>query len=107
MLDLPDPVSDLLGVFFKRALNSKIMQYATLVLEMAIASTIAGLVACGVPLVAGKAPAFAIGCGMVAAGVAIFCTFQASKNSKGLIISLPDDAAAEKLDTHVVTIERK
>lgn len=103
----PDPVSDLIGVFFKRALDSKIMQYVTLVLEMGIAASIAMLAAAGVPLALGKPGLVSLGIGMIAAAVALLATFQASKNSRGLIISLPSAAAEEKLNSNITTIERK
>jgi hypothetical protein len=102
-----DPISGLFGVFFKRAMDSKIFQYAVLVLELAIAGMIAGLAACGIALMTQKSVAWAIGAGMAASAVALVATFQASPNSKGLVISLQQKVAAERLDTPMTTIERK
>jgi hypothetical protein len=104
---LPDPITDVIGLFFKRALDSKLMQYATLVLELAIAATITGLGACGIALMTQKSVAWAIGAGMTAAALAILATFQASPQSKGLVISLQQNIAAERIDTPMTTIERK
>jgi hypothetical protein len=106
MLDLPDPVSDLLGVFFKRALDSQIAKRATLLLEMSIAGAIAFLLACGAALVAQQHVAWAVGAGMVSAGVALLATFQASPNSKGLCIALRQQIAQAETETNVVTIKR-
>lgn len=107
MLDLPDPVTGLVGLFLKRALDSKIMQYAILAFEMGIAATIAFLLACGLPLMAKQPVAWSIGAGMVAAALAMFATFQASPHSKGLVISVQSQVAAEKLETPMTTITRK
>lgn len=107
MLDLPDPVSDLLGVFFKRALDSKIAKRAELLLEMGIASAVAGPGAAGASLMANMGWAFSIGAGLVATAIAILATFQASPNSKGLVISLQGDIPDKKLDSNIATIERK
>ncbi len=104
---LPDPISDLLGLFLKRALDSKIMRYATLLVEMAIASIIAGLAACGIALMSQPSVAWAVGAGMTAAAVALLATFQASPNSKGLVISLQQEVAQQKIETPMITIERK
>jgi hypothetical protein len=107
MLDLPDPISDLLGVFFKRALDSKIAKRAELLLEMGIASAIAGLGATGAALMANMPTAWSIGAGMTASAVALLATFSASSNSKGLLISLQDQVPEKKLDSNITTIERK
>jgi len=107
MFNLPDPLSDVLGVFFKRALDSKIAKRAELVLEMAIASSIAGLGATGAALVSNMPVPWSIGAGMVASAIALLATFQASANSKGLVISLQDEVPDKKLDSNITTIERK
>lgn len=105
---LPDPITDVIGLFFKRALDSKIMQFSTLLLEMAIASSIAFLAACGFSLMAKQPAAWSIGAGMAAAALALFATFQASPHSKGLVISVQSQVVAQqKLDTPMTTIERK
>ena len=104
---LPDPITDVIGLFFKKALDSKILQYATLLLEMAIASTIAFLAACGFSLMSHAQVAWSIGAGMAAAALALFATFQASPSSKGLVISVQSQLAQQKLDTPMTTIERK
>lgn len=104
---LPDPITDVIGLFLKRALDSKIMQYVTLLLEMAIASVIAFLAACGLSLMAHSAVAWSIGAGMTAAALALFGTFQASPHSKGLVISVQSQVAQQKLETPMTTIERK
>lgn len=104
---LPDPISDLLGLWLKRSLDSRIARYCTLTLEMGIAASIAGLAACGIALMSQSSVAWAVGAGMTAAAVALLATFQASPNSKGLVISLQQQAAVEKLKTPMTTIERK
>lgn len=88
-------------------MDSKIFQYAVLLLEMFVAWIIAAPLACGVALMAKQPVAWSIGAGLVMGGVALLATFQASPNSKGLIISLPQQAAEQKLDTPTTTIERK
>jgi hypothetical protein len=103
----PDPITDLIGLFLKRAIDSRISKRAELLLEMSIAGGIAFLAACGIALLAQHAVAWAVGCGMAAAAVALFATFQASPNAKGLVISLPQQVAEKKLDTPMTTIERK
>lgn len=103
---LPDPITDVIGLFFQRALNTKLMQYGTLLLELAIAGLIAGLAACGISLMTQNSVAWAVGAGMAAAAVALLGTFQASPNSKGLVISLQQKVAAEKIDTPMTTIRR-
>lgn len=104
---LPDPITDVIGLFFKKALDSKIMQFATLLLEMAIAGSIGYLVARGVAIMAGQPALIADGTADLAAGICLFATFQASPNSKGLTISVQSRVAAEKLDTPTTTITRK
>lgn len=104
---IDDPISGLVGVFLKRALDSKILQYAVLAFELLIASAIGGLAACGIALMTQPSVSWAIGAGMVAAAVALLATFQASPNSKGLVISIQQRVAAEKMDTPTTTIERQ
>lgn len=106
MLDFPDPVSDVLGLFLKKAMDSKIFQYTVLVLEMGIASTIAGLTACGASLLAKQPVAWSIGAGMAGAAIALLATFTASPSSKGLMIRLPEQTSANELDTSMTTITR-
>ena len=107
MFDLPDPITGLVGLFLKRAMESKIGRRAELLLEMAIAGQIAFLAACGIALLSRASVSWAIGCGMTACAVALLATFQASPNSKGLVISLPQQVAEQKLETPTTTIERK
>lgn len=102
-----DPISGLFGVFFKKALDSKVMQYVVLLLEMGIAGTLAFLAFAGGALVARQPVAWSVGTGMVAAAIAMLATFQASPNSKGLVISFPSKLADERIDTPTTTIERK
>jgi hypothetical protein len=102
-----DPISGLLGVFFKRALDSKIMQYGVLVLELVIAGTITFLATTGGALMAQSSVAWAIGAGMVATAIVMLATFQSSPNSKGLTISIQQKVVEEKLDTPTSTISRK
>lgn len=95
-----DPISGIIGVFFKRALDSKVMQYAKLVLEMSIAATVAFFAACGMALMTQPSVSWAIGAGMVATAVALIATFQTSPNSKGLVI------AVNKETVHVISINK-
>lgn len=101
-----DPISGIIGVFFKRALDSKIMQRATLLLEMAIAGTIAYFLAEGSQLMLGKDWVWAHGCGLVAAGICMLGTFQASPNSKGLTISLQKDLTEQEQATPMEEIKK-
>jgi hypothetical protein len=103
---IDDPISGVLGAFFKRALDSKIMQRATLVLEMGIAGTLAYFLADGSQLMLGKPELFARGCGLVAAGLCMLGTFQASPNSKGLTISLQKDFTQEENQTPMEAIKK-
>lgn len=107
MAILSDPISGVLSAFFNRALESKIGQRVTLLLEMGVAGIIAFLASCGIALLSNQPIAWSVGCGMVATAVALLATFQASPNSKGLIISLPQQAASKEIDTPMTTIERK
>lgn len=104
---LPDPITDVIGLSFEHKLIQKVQQRLELLLEMAIVSAIAGLAACGASLLAKQPVAWSIGAGMAAAAVALLATFQASANSKGLVISIQQQVASEKLDTPMTTIERK
>jgi hypothetical protein len=107
MLDLPDPITGVIGLFFKRAIESKIWQRLELLLELGLASSISFLLACGLSLMTKQPAAWAIGSGMVAAALALFATFQASSNSRGLVISVQSQVAQQKLDTPMTTIQRK
>lgn len=104
---IDDPISGVIGLFFKRALESKIGRRAELILEMAIASLIAGCGACGASLLAGEPVAWSIGAGLVAVAVAVLATFQASPNSKGLVISIQQQVSSAKIEEPMTTIERK
>jgi len=104
---IDDPISGVVGLFFKRAINSKIAQRATLLLEMVIAGTIAYLAASGIAILSGQSELWATGVGRIAEAIALLATFQVSPNSKGLIISLPSQAAEKELTTPISTIERK
>jgi len=104
---LPDPITDLLGLWLKRSLDSRLARYCTLVLEMGIAAAIASAVACGSALMAQASVSWAIGAGLVAMGVALLATFQASPNSKGLVISLQQLASKTEIETGTTTIARK
>ena len=88
---LPDPVADIVEIFFKRAAQTKFVQYATLILELSIAGTISFLGGCGLSLVCGRSVPLSIGSGMLFSALALLATFGKSANSKGLIISIPDD----------------
>lgn len=101
-----DPISGILGVFFKRALDSKIAQRATLILEMSIAGTIVYFLVDGAQIVLGNSALYSHGCGLVAAGVCMLGTFQASPNSRGLTISLQKDLIAEEKSTPMEEIKK-
>ena len=103
----PDPITDLIGLVLKRALQSRLLQYGVLLLEMAIAAAIASLAACGAALMANAGTSWAIGAGMTAAAVALLATFQVSPNSKGLVISLQQLAAKTEIETGTTTITKK
>lgn len=107
LIGLPDPITGLVGLFLKRALDSRLMQYAVLLLEMGIAAAIAGCVATGAALMAQSSLAWAAGAGLVAIGIALLATFQASPNSKGLVISMQQQAAEKEIDSSISTFERK
>lgn len=102
-----DPLSGLVGVFFKRALDSKLLTYFRLAFELTLAASISFLVTCGAGLGAGMPAARAIGAGMFLAGISMFATFQVSDNAKGLKIAVTQKAADGKLDNPITTIERK
>jgi len=102
-----DPISGVMGVLFKRALDSKIWMRLQLLLELGIASTISFFGATGSMLLARQPAAMAIGAGMVMMTVAMLGTFAASPNSKGLTIVVTAKSETEKLDTPTTTIERK
>ena len=104
---LPDPITDVIGLFLKHAAESRLARRLELLLEMAIASVIAGPGAMGAALMGNMGWQFSIGAGLVALAIAVLCTFQASGNSKGLCISLQNQIPATKLDTNITTIERK
>ncbi len=104
---LPDPLTDVIGLFLKRAMDAKIFRYAVLVLEMAIAGAIAGFAASGIALISGQDVAWSVGAGMTATAVAWLATFAHSPNAKGLIISLPQAAEQQEQQQNVVTVERK
>ena len=59
---LPDPLTDVIGLFLKRAMDAKIFRYAVLVLEMAIAGAIAGFAASGIALISGQDVAWSKKC---------------------------------------------
>lgn len=101
-----DPISGVLGVFFKRALDSKIAQRATLVLEMTIAGVLAYCLADGSQLMLGKDWVWAHGCGLVAAGVSMLGTFYASPNAKGLTLSLQKEMVAQEEATPMEEVKK-
>lgn len=103
---IDDPISGIVGLFFKRALDSKIGRRAELLLEMAIAGAISFLLACGLGLMT-LPVAEAIGSGMLAAGIVLLATFQASPNSKGLTIAVRAADAGQENSQPTTTIERK
>jgi hypothetical protein len=103
---IDDPVSGVLGVFFKKALDSKIAQRLTLLLEMGIATSITFAFVFGGGLIARQSIAWSLGLGLVSSALAALTTFQASPNSKGLTISIRKSIASESLDTPHVTITR-
>lgn len=104
---IDDPISGVLSAFFTRALESKIWNRLELMLELLIAAVISGLAATGTALLAQQPIAWSIGAGLLASAVALFATFQASPNSKGLVISVQQKVAAEKLNDPTTTVERK
>ena len=104
---IDDPISGILGVFFKRALDSKFAQYATLLLEMFIATSITFAFASGGAMLAHQTAAWSIGLGLSGAAVAGLATFQASPHSAGLTIAIRKSVVSEKMDTPIVAIERK
>ena len=101
-----DPISGILGVFFKRALDSKVMQRATLVLEMVIAGVLAYFFADGSQLVLGKPEAYSHGWGLLAAGISMLGTYSASPNSKGLTLSLQKDLVEQEKSTPMEDIKK-
>jgi hypothetical protein len=114
MLDLKDPISATIGLFLQRKDNEKLWERAETLLDrvelafsMALAASIAFCTACGTALVSHSATSVAIGYGMIAAAVAMFGTFQASRYSKGMTIALIQQTADNKLDTPMTTIDRK
>jgi hypothetical protein len=104
---LPDPVTDVVGLFLKHAAESRLARRLELLLEMGIAASVAGAGASGASLMGNLGWQFSIGAGLVAIAIAVLATFQASQNSKGLVISLQDDVPTRKLDANITTIERK
>ena len=104
---LPDPITDVVGLFFKRAAESRLARRIELLLEMGIAAAVAGPGACGASLMGTMGWQFSIGAGLVAVSISLLATFQASQNSKGLVISLQDEIPDRKLDSNITTIERK
>ena len=101
-----DPISGVLGVFFKRALDSKLMQRFTLVLEMTIAGVLSYFLATGSQLMLGKDQVWAHGCGLVAAGLSMLGTFSASPNSKGLTLSLQKELVEQEKSTPLEEIKK-
>lgn len=101
-----DPISGILGVFFKRALDSKIAQRATLVLEMTIAGTISYFLADGAQILLGQPALYSHGWGLVASGISMLGTFTASANSKGLTLSLQKDEVEQEKATPMEEIKK-
>jgi len=106
MFDLPDPITDLVGLFLKRAMESKIGRRAELVLELSIAGTLAYFIADGSQLMLAKDPLWAHGCGLVGAGISMLATFYASPNSKGLTLSLQKQMVEEEKSTPMEEIKK-
>lgn len=104
---IDDPISGVLGAFFTRAIESKVWNRLELMLELAIAATVSGFAAAGAALLAQQPVAWSVGAGLLAAAVAMFATFQASPNSKGLVISVQQKVAQDKIADPTTTIERK
>ncbi len=104
---IDDPISGLVGAFLKRAMDAKIWRRAELFIELSIATSISFLAVTGAALLAGQPVALALGAGMLAAAVAQLATFQASKNSAGLTISVQKLAVENEIQTPTTTIERK
>jgi len=102
-----DPISGIIGAIFQHEATKLLAKRLTLILEMVIAGLIAFLTARGLAIISGQPSLLAEGAGDVTAAVAIFATFQASANSKGLIISVTSKVAEQKIDDPTTTIERK
>ena len=105
---IDDPVSGIVGTILTHGLEKTVLGRLTLILEMAIGAVTSFLITCGGFLLV-SSPAIgmkALGAGMVAAGVAIFATVQASPEAKGLTVSFSQKVANEKLDNPTTTIQR-
>lgn len=103
---LPDPLTDLIGLFLHRATTSQIGMRLTLLLELAIATSIAFTGACGLATLAGSSIQMAVGAGLVATALAQLATFSTSQNAKGLIVSFPQQVMEKRVETSMTTIER-
>jgi hypothetical protein len=101
-----DPISGLVGVFIKKAMDTKIWRRVELGIEMLIATSISFLAVTGLALLSSQPVPLAIGAGMAAAAVAQLATFQTSKNSTGLTISIQKAAVEQEVAEPTTTIAR-
>lgn len=104
---IDDPISGTIGTLLTHGLEKTLLKRASLAFELGLAATISFLVVAGGALLATAPPLQAVGAGMASAGIAMFATFQASPNAKGLTISVDQKTANEKLNNPTTTVERK
>lgn len=110
---LPDPITDLIGLFIGKKFKDAVMQKVNwltdridLGIEMVLVYVMVFSIFAGAPLMAHASWGVAIGSGMVSAGLAMFGTFQASRHSRGLTITVQQKVPEQKMDTPMSTIER-
>ena len=96
MLNLPDPLSDILGVFFKKAVDSKIGRRVDLLIELFVSGTASFCIICGAVAAATHSWFYGVVNGLWISGGCVIVTFRKSKNSEGLIIATPTDEKAKE-----------
>jgi hypothetical protein len=83
-------------------------QWLKFLFELAFSGTVSFLFICGGVLVSSASDAAAVGSGMIAAAIAMTALFrrERSRLTKGMIVILPGDEAAQEIATGLQTIEK-
>jgi len=103
-----DPLGDLAAFVLGRIKQGLYAQWLKFLFELGFSAVVSFLVMTGIPLVAGESAGFAIGDGMLWAGMAMVYLFrrERSKLTAGMIVALPGDEAAKELAASFQTIEK-
>jgi hypothetical protein len=83
-------------------------QWLKFLFEMAFSAVVSFLFTCGTVLVSGRSAALAVGSGMVMAAIVMTVLFrrESSRLTKGMLVVLPGDEAAQEMATGLQVIQK-